>query len=107
MYNFKSYALVQDRKPESPAFTLLFDLGISDKSPIDIDLVPAIRIDGWPKTAREIHPSKWIEKSTAEKAMQCFHVVTKRFPEGILLSSSVRLETFRMIWKKMILLDKS
>lgn len=85
MYNFKSYPLVQDRKPESPAFTLLFDLGISDKSPIDIDLVPAIRIDGWPKTAREIHPSKWIEKSTAEKAMQCFHVVTKKFPEGILL----------------------
>lgn len=73
---------IQDRKPESPAFTLLFDLGISDKSPIDIDLVPAIRIDDWPKTAREIHPSKWIEKSTAEKAMQCFHVVTKRFPEA-------------------------
>ncbi|XP_065930211.1 cyclic GMP-AMP synthase-like receptor isoform X1 [Magallana gigas] len=72
----------QDRKPESPAYTLLFDLGISGKPPIDIDLVPAIKIDGWPKPARKIGPSKWIEKSMAERAMQCFHVVTKKFPEA-------------------------
>lgn len=85
MNNLKSYVLVQDRKPESPAYTLLFNLGISGKPPIDIDLVPAIRIDGWPKPARKIGPSKWIEKNMAERAMQCFHVVTKKFPEGILL----------------------
>uniref|UniRef100_A0A8W8MF55 C2H2-type domain-containing protein n=1 Tax=Magallana gigas TaxID=29159 RepID=A0A8W8MF55_MAGGI len=72
----------QDRKPESPAYTLLFDLGISGKPPIDIDLVPAIKIDGWPKPARKIGPSKWIEKSMAERAMQCFHVVTKKFQEA-------------------------
>lgn len=85
MNNLKSYVPEQDRKPESPAYTLLFDLGISGKPPIDIDLVPAIKIDGWPKPARKIGPSKWIEKSMAERAMQCFHVVTKKFPEGILL----------------------
>nr|XP_011418942.2 cyclic GMP-AMP synthase isoform X2 [Crassostrea gigas]XP_011418944.2 cyclic GMP-AMP synthase isoform X2 [Crassostrea gigas]XP_034310227.1 cyclic GMP-AMP synthase isoform X2 [Crassostrea gigas] len=75
---------LQDRKPESPAYTLLFDLGIPDKSPIDIDLVPAIRISGWPKTkdAREIQTGKWIDISTAKKAMECFHVVTKQFPEA-------------------------
>lgn len=83
---------MQDRKPESPAYTLLFDLGISDKPPIDIDLVPAIRIVGWPKTGRKILPGKWIEKSMAERANQCFHVVTKKFPEGILL-----LITFEVI----------
>eukprot|EP00105_Crassostrea_gigas_P036201 XP_019920349.1 PREDICTED: cyclic GMP-AMP synthase-like [Crassostrea gigas] len=82
---------IQDRKPESPAYTLLFDLGISGKPPIDIDLVPAIRIDGWPKPARKIGPSKWIEKSMAERAMQCFHVVTKKFPEAH--------QDIRLLWR--------
>lgn len=69
------------RKPESPAYTLLFSLGIRGKAPIDIDLVPAIRIDGWPKTARKVKSGTWIDDNAAKKAMQCFYLVTKRYPE--------------------------
>lgn len=71
------------RKPESPAYTLQFNLGIPDKTPIDIDLVPAIRIEGWPKTAREVKSGTWIDDDAAKKAMQCFYLVTKRYPGGI------------------------
>lgn len=69
------------RKPESPAYTLLFSLEIRGKAPIDIDLVPAIRIDGWPKTARKLKSGTWIDDNAAKKAMQCFYLVTKRYPE--------------------------
>eukprot|EP00105_Crassostrea_gigas_P036209 XP_019920357.1 PREDICTED: cyclic GMP-AMP synthase isoform X2 [Crassostrea gigas] len=71
------------RKPESPAYTLLFSLGIRGKSPIDIDLVPAIRIDGWPKTARKVKSGTWIDDNAAKKVMQCFYLVTKRYPEAV------------------------
>lgn len=81
--NFNSHVVVKARKPESPAYTLLFSLGIRGKAPIDIDLVPAIRIDGWPKTARKLKSGTWIDDNAAKKAMQCFYLVTKRYPEGI------------------------
>lgn len=81
--DFNSHVVVKARKPESPAYTLLFSLGIRGKAPIDIDLVPAIRIDGWPKTARKVKSGTWIDDNAAKKAMQCFYLVTKRYPEGI------------------------
>lgn len=74
---------MKPRKPESPAYTLLFNLGIPGKTAIDIDLVPAIRIDGWPKTAREVRSGTWIDDEAAKKAIQCFYLVTKRYPGGI------------------------
>ncbi|XP_062574427.1 cyclic GMP-AMP synthase-like [Saccostrea cucullata] len=66
-----------ERQPGSPAFTLEFDLGGGNK--VDIDLVPALRVDTWPRNFREIHPD-WIKKEYAERAMKCFHVVTKTYP---------------------------
>ncbi|XP_062599679.1 cyclic GMP-AMP synthase-like [Saccostrea cucullata] len=66
------------RKPESPAFTLQFDLG-SGIPTVDIDLVPAIKIDSWPSTGRKICP-EWIGTDNVQKAMKCFHVVTKTYP---------------------------
>ncbi|XP_056007288.1 cyclic GMP-AMP synthase-like [Ostrea edulis] len=71
------------RKPRlvgSPAFTVLYDLQVRGVNPIDIDLVPAIRVEGWPPTAREIRP-QWLRESNAKHAMKCFHVVTKTFPD--------------------------
>jgi hypothetical protein len=79
----------------SPAFTVLYDLGVQDAKEIDIDLVPAIRIEGWPKTAREICPH-WLRDSSVENAMKCFHVVTKTFPGGKqVLSKFIFLVDFR------------
>lgn len=46
MQKIKSYVIAQHRKSKSQTHTLLFYLEMSDKSQIDIDLVPAIRIDG-------------------------------------------------------------
>ncbi|XP_062581494.1 cyclic GMP-AMP synthase-like isoform X2 [Saccostrea cucullata] len=67
------------RNPESPAFTVFYDLQLQGKPPIDIDLVPAIRLDGWPSTFKR--PSaKWLSEDHAKKAMKCFHAVTKTFP---------------------------
>ncbi|XP_048755146.2 cyclic GMP-AMP synthase-like [Ostrea edulis] len=63
----------------SPAFTVLYDLQVQGVKPIDIDLVPAIRVEGWPQTAREIRP-QWLRDSNVKIATECFHVVTKTFP---------------------------
>lgn len=82
-HNFNSHVVGTPRKPESPAYTLQFNLGIPNKTPIDIDLVPAIRIEGWPNTAREVKSGTWIDDDAAKKAMQCFYLVTKRYPGGI------------------------
>ncbi|XP_056007286.1 protein piccolo-like isoform X2 [Ostrea edulis] len=64
----------------SPAFTVLYDLGVVGVKPIEIDLVPAIKVEGWPQTAREISP-QWLRDRNFEIATTCFHVVTKTFPE--------------------------
>ncbi|XP_061185554.1 cyclic GMP-AMP synthase-like [Saccostrea echinata] len=67
------------RAPESPAFTVFYDLQLQGKPPIDIDLVPAIRVDGWPSNFRKLH-AKWLSDDHAKEAMKCFHAVTKTFP---------------------------
>nr|XP_022304997.1 uncharacterized protein LOC111112013 isoform X2 [Crassostrea virginica] len=71
----------QTSKPGSPAYTILYNLGIHGKRPIDVDLVPAIRIECWPKPAKEIKPD-WVKKETTERATRCFHAVMKTYPEN-------------------------
>nr|XP_022304992.1 proteoglycan 4-like isoform X2 [Crassostrea virginica] len=71
----------QTSKPGSPAYTISYNLGIHDKPPIDVDLVPAIRIECWPKPAKEIKPD-WVKKETTERATRCFHAVMKTYPEN-------------------------
>ncbi|XP_078320623.1 cyclic GMP-AMP synthase-like receptor 1 isoform X5 [Crassostrea virginica] len=71
----------QTSKPGSPAYTIFYDLGIYNKPPIDVDLVPAIRIEGWPKPAKEIKPD-WVKKETTDRATRRFHAVMKTYPEN-------------------------
>ena len=74
--------LGQTSNPGSPAYTIFYDLGIYNKPPIDVDLVPAIRIEGWPKPAKEIKPD-WVKKETTDRATRRFHAVMKTYPESM------------------------
>ncbi|KAK3108813.1 hypothetical protein FSP39_016241 [Pinctada imbricata] len=70
-----------ERPPESPAFTVLFDT-VPGKQPIDIDLVPSVQIQGWPKVARKIKPH-WLKKEHAKHAMKMYHAVAKSCPYDV------------------------
>ena len=80
-YKFLNF-LGQTSKPGSPAYTILYNLGIHGKRPIDVDLVPAIRIECWPKPAKEIKPD-WVKKETTDRATRRFHAVMKTYPESM------------------------
>ncbi|XP_062578844.1 uncharacterized protein LOC134240777 [Saccostrea cucullata] len=67
------------QNPESPAFTIFYDLQLQGKPPININLIPAIKVDGWPSTFRKPN-ANWISDDHAKEAMKCFHGITKSFP---------------------------
>ena len=52
------------------------------ETPLDIDLVPCFRIEGWPDIARKINP-KWISNDeVVNKSIKYYDVVCKTCPYG-------------------------
>ncbi|KAJ8318866.1 hypothetical protein KUTeg_003957 [Tegillarca granosa] len=68
------------RTGDSPAYTILYT-GIPNKV-LDIDLVPAIKILGWPDKARRVNPTWTDDSKLKAECMEYYHAVAKSCPDG-------------------------
>ena len=64
----------RDQDPLSPAIRL------KKRKSFDIDLVPGIKLDGWPEVSRDLKPLKILD--TYKDRTQVYHVVPKSHHSG-------------------------